>query len=118
MTAWSDGYVVDVPYLESAFPELTPAWLSMTSVLNGQPPLDTKRPLTYVELGCGNGLSSCVVAATCPQLEVWACDFNPAHVERARRARRPRRVVELHDSRRPPSKKSRGTTALDPGAST
>ena len=82
--SWNDGYVVDVPYVEQVFREMTPPWLSLTSVLNLQPPLDTTRPFTYLELGCGRGLTATIVAATNPSATVWACDFNPAHVERAR----------------------------------
>ena len=85
MTSWNEGYVTDVPYLEGAFKELSPAWLSMTAVLCGQAPLENGRPLTYVELGCGYGQSSLFVAATCPWIDVWGFDFNPTHVERARR---------------------------------
>ncbi len=81
---WNDGYVVDVAYTEQAYREMTPVWLSLASVLNRQPPVDTTRPFTYVELGCGRGLTACTIAATHPTAEVWACDFNPAHVERAR----------------------------------
>ena len=81
--SWNEGYVVDVPYTEQVFREMTPPWLSLTSVLNLQPPLDTTRPFTYLELGCGNGLTANTIAATNPSATVWACDFNPAHVERA-----------------------------------
>ncbi len=81
---WNEGYVVDVPYTEQVFRQMTPPWLSLTSVLNGQPPIDTTRPFTYLELGCGNGLTANTIAATNPSATVWACDFNPAHVERAR----------------------------------
>ncbi len=81
--SWNEGYVVDVPYTEQVFREMTPAWLSLTSILNLQPPLDTTRPFTYLELGCGKGLTANTIAATSPSATVWACDFNPAHVERA-----------------------------------
>ena len=63
---------------------MTPGWLSFACLLHGQPPLDATRPLTFMELGCGNGLTSCLVAATYPGVSVWGYDFNPAHVERAR----------------------------------
>ena len=82
--SWNDGYVVDVPYTEHAFREMTPAWLSLVSLLNDQPPIDTTRPFTYMELGCGRGLTATTVAAANPSAEVWACDFNPPHIERAR----------------------------------
>src|SRR5215204_2764572 len=81
--SWNEGYVVDVPYTEQVFREMTPPWLSLTSVLNLQPPLDTTRPFTFLELGCGKGLTANTIAATNPSATVWACDFNPAHVERA-----------------------------------
>ena len=67
------------------FRSLNPARLSLTCVLNGQPPLPSTRPLVWAELGCGNGLQACAVAAGDPTMQVWACDFNPVHVERARR---------------------------------
>lgn len=78
-----DGYVVDVPYIESVSADICPAWLSMISVLNGQPPLPD-RPLVWSELGSGSGLAACVVGATNAEITVWGCDVNPAHVERSR----------------------------------
>ena len=89
MTAWNDGYVVDAAYTEQAFPQMTPGWLSFVSLLHGQPPIDTTGPLTFMELGCGNGLTSCLVAATHPGASVWGYDFNPAHVARLGSTPRP-----------------------------
>jgi SAM-dependent methyltransferase len=80
---WSDGYVVDVPYTEPISTELNPTWLSMVLVLHGQPPLDRSRSLVWADLGCGSGAQACVVAAANPDIEVWGCDYNPAHVDRA-----------------------------------
>jgi SAM-dependent methyltransferase len=82
--AWHDGYVVDAPYTEPVTTDLSPAHLSLISVLRGQPPLDRSRTLSWVELGSGNGLHCCAVAAANADVEVWGCDINPAHVERAR----------------------------------
>ena len=81
---WNEGYVVDVSYTEEAYRVLTPTWLSFIAAIHGQPPIDFGRTLSYLELGCGNGLTSCLVAASTPNVDVWACDFNPTHVERAR----------------------------------
>lgn len=82
--SWHDGYVVDVSYIEPIVPDLCPAWFSMMCVLNGQPPLDRSRTLVWAELGSGSGLQACMVAAANDDVEVWGCDFNPAHVERSR----------------------------------
>jgi SAM-dependent methyltransferase len=81
---WNDGYVVDVTYTEPIFASLCPAQISMSAVLNGQPPLPTDHRLTWVDLGAGNGLPACMVAAANPNIDVFGYDFNPAHVERAR----------------------------------
>ncbi len=82
--AWNDGYVVDVAYTEPIIGYLCPSHISMSAVLHGQPPLSLDRPLTWLDLGSGSGVSACMVAAANRDVEVWGCDFNPAHVERAR----------------------------------
>ncbi len=81
MARWDHGYVTDVAYTTNFYREITPAWLGMTSLLLGHRPPDLAGPFRYADLGCGNGFTALVVAATCPQAEVWGFDFNPAHVE-------------------------------------
>jgi SAM-dependent methyltransferase len=85
MASWDDGYVTDIGYPLSFNREMTPSWLAMTALLMGHRPPDLSRPFRYADLGCGNGVTAVVVAATCPQAEVWGFDFNPTHVESARR---------------------------------
>jgi len=85
MAGWDDGYVTDVVYTTNFYREITPAWLAATSLLLGQRPPDLTRPFRYADLGCGHGFTALVVAATCPDAEVWGFDFNPAHVEWATR---------------------------------
>jgi SAM-dependent methyltransferase len=81
MARWDDGYVTDVTYTTNFYREMTPIWLATTALLLGQRPPDLTRPFRYADLGCGNGTTALVVAATCPLAEVWGFDFNPAHVE-------------------------------------
>lgn len=81
----SDGYGIDVSYHEAFFPEHSPAQFSLSAVLHGQPPLDRSRRLSWVDLGCGVGLTACMVAAANPDVDVWGCDVNPVHVELSRR---------------------------------
>jgi SAM-dependent methyltransferase len=85
MASWDDGYVTDVTYTDNVYREMTPSWLALTAVLLGQRPPDLSRPFRYADLGCGFGMTAIFVAATCPQAEVWGFDFNPAHIEVARR---------------------------------
>jgi SAM-dependent methyltransferase len=84
MAGWNDGYVSDVVYTSNFHRETTPVWLAAAALLLGHRPPDLARPFSYADLGCGNGLTATMVAATCPHAEVWGFDFNPAHVETAR----------------------------------
>lgn len=81
MARWDDGYVTDVAYTTSFFREITPAWISMSALLLGYRPPDLAAPFRYADLGCGNGFTALVIAATCPHAEVWGFDFNPMHIE-------------------------------------
>ena len=81
---WDDGYVTDVAYTSNVYREATPSWLALTALLFAQRPPDLARSFRYADLGCGNGMTAIVVAATCPHAEVWGFDFNPAHIETAR----------------------------------
>jgi SAM-dependent methyltransferase len=51
----------------------------------GQRPPDLTLPFRYADLGCGHGVTASMVAAIYPHAEVWAFDFNPAHIESGRR---------------------------------
>ncbi len=85
---WHDGYVTDTAYTASFFREFTPSWLAFVALLIGQRPPDLTGRLRIAELGCGFGFTATTIAATMPNAEVWACDFNPVHVEGARRLAR------------------------------
>jgi SAM-dependent methyltransferase len=84
-SGWSQGYVTDTTYTERFFRELSPAWLNYAVALNGVLPRDLSRPFTYLELGCGFGVSAIVNAGAFPRGEFHACDFNPAHIDGGRR---------------------------------
>jgi SAM-dependent methyltransferase len=78
------GYVVDIPYPETFFRELSPAWLNYVAAVSGASPCELERPFTYLELGCGPGNSPITNAAAFPCGEFHACDINRSHVEQAR----------------------------------
>ncbi len=81
----SSGYLSDVTFPDRFHRELSPAWLTYASVLGGVRPKDLGRPLRYLDLGCGFAHSTVINAAAFPHGEFHACDFNPAHIEAARR---------------------------------
>ena len=82
--SWSDGYVVDIDYTHGFYRELTPSLLRFVTALRRVQAVDTDRPFTYYELGCGNGNTAALLAAVNPQGRFIGVDFNPAHVAYAR----------------------------------
>jgi SAM-dependent methyltransferase len=80
----TNAYVSDITYQVTFFEEQTPAHLNFACLLGGCEPVALDKPFTYMELGCGQGLTSNVLAATHPHARFFACDFNPAHVASAR----------------------------------
>ncbi|MBF9234321.1 class I SAM-dependent methyltransferase [Microvirga alba] len=81
MAEWSSGYVVDVGYTYGFYHELTPNLLGLLALRQGvqAPGLDLE-PLTYCELGCGQGFSVNLLAAANPHIQFYATDFNPGHI--------------------------------------
>lgn len=83
MSDWTSGYVTDVGYTHGFYRELVPNILSFVALINGFGGPDANGPLTYCELGCGQGFSANLIAAANPNIEVHAVDFNPTHVHGA-----------------------------------
>jgi SAM-dependent methyltransferase len=81
---WTAGYASDIEYTAGFYREQSPAYLNFACVLNGYEPVALNRPFTYFELGFGRGLTANVLAASNPQGQFYAADFNPAHVAGAR----------------------------------
>jgi SAM-dependent methyltransferase len=77
---WTSGYVSDIEYTSGFYREQSPAWLNFVCLLNGIEPVDLQQPFTYFELGFGRGLTAQLVAASHPNGQFYAADFNPAHV--------------------------------------
>jgi len=80
---WTHGYVQSVDYTHHYCRELSPALLDFACLSRGIATSLTDRPLKYLELGFGQGLSLNVHAAA-TQGEFWGTDFIPAHVLNAR----------------------------------
>lgn len=78
-------YVDDVPYQRTHIPQLSPAWLDFTALLWGfSPPLRTA-PFAWCDLGCGQGVTAVLLAATHPDDSFVGIDAMPSHVDHARR---------------------------------
>ncbi|MEI9937186.1 MAG: class I SAM-dependent methyltransferase [Pseudomonadota bacterium] len=80
---WTHGYVQTVDYTHHYCRELSPSLLDFACLSRGISTSLAERPLRYLELGFGQGLSLNVHAAA-SQGEFWGTDFIPAHVLNAR----------------------------------
>lgn len=78
---WAEGYFTDLDYTFGYYRELNPSMLRIACLAAGVEPPSTE-PLTYLELGFGQGMSINVHAAA-SEGEFWGTDFNPAHASHA-----------------------------------
>lgn len=83
--SWADGYISDIEYSSHYYRELSPTHLNFAVLGQAIWPRSTEVGSAYCELGCGQGLSSIIVAATHPLMKVWGFDFNPSHIGNAQR---------------------------------
>ncbi|MDX2102697.1 MAG: methyltransferase regulatory domain-containing protein [Alphaproteobacteria bacterium] len=83
MTAWSGGYVSDIPYTAGFYRETAPSHISFALAVQGMrlPPFGPGS--TYCELGCGQGFGTNLLAAANPLAKFWGIDFNPAQIANA-----------------------------------
>ncbi len=79
---WASGYVTEMDYPYGYYRELAPSSMTLAATLAGVSTAIGERPLRYLELGCGQGLSVNIHAAAC-EGEFWGTDFNPAHARHA-----------------------------------
>lgn len=84
MPDWAEGYITDAIYTDGFYRELSPAWINYVAALKGCLPVATDRPFVFLELGCGLGRSTTILAGAFPQGRFIGVDFNPAHVALAR----------------------------------
>lgn len=75
----------DTAYPATYFRELSPAWLNYVAAIHGIAAPALGEPFRYLELGCGDGLSTLLHAAAFPDARFHACDMNPHAIHRARR---------------------------------
>ncbi|UXN06064.1 class I SAM-dependent methyltransferase [Bartonella sp. HY761] len=94
---WHDGYVADIEYTTGTYVEQTPSHMDMVCQLNGiELPVPADADYNYCELGCGRGETSLLIAAANKNANVWAFDFNPAHIFEARRMAEKANLNNVH----------------------
>ena len=90
MHSWSHGYNVSSGYTYGFYPEMAPSWLNLCAMVQGYLPPEPEPDGTfhYLELGCGQGFGLALMAAANPHGRFVGVDFNPEHVDHARRLAR------------------------------
>jgi SAM-dependent methyltransferase len=86
MSGWGSGYVTDITYMTGYYRHQSPSVMALACLLGGvaSPMPSADDPVSYLELGCGQGFGALILAASNPGWTVTAIDFNPAHVAAAR----------------------------------
>jgi SAM-dependent methyltransferase len=79
------GYATDIPYLRDFKHQLAPAWLDHVALVAGVEPPARNSGFAWCDLGCGQGVTANILAATHPGGTFHAIDAMPAHIDHARR---------------------------------
>jgi SAM-dependent methyltransferase len=85
MAREDDGYAADIPYLRDFKPMLTPAWLDHVALVAGIEPPARQNGFAWCDLGCGQGVTAAILAATHPAGLFHGVDAMPMHIDHARR---------------------------------
>jgi SAM-dependent methyltransferase len=64
---------------------LAPAWLDHVAIVSGFVPPVREAGFAFCELGCGQGITAAILAATHPAGRFCGIDVMPSHIEHARR---------------------------------
>ena len=83
-SAWTEGYVADIPYALGFYRETVPAHIAFAALSVGKHPGLTLKPRHVLELGIGMGLGFVINAAANPATHFEGVDFSPVHVAHAR----------------------------------
>jgi SAM-dependent methyltransferase len=77
------GYVTDIPYVAGFKAMLAPAWLDFVALLGGIRPPARMGGFGWCDLGCGQGVTAAILAATHPDGAFHGIDAMAVHVDRA-----------------------------------
>jgi SAM-dependent methyltransferase len=81
----ASGYVTDIPYTYGFYPRLAPAWLDFAAVISGTTPPTRRDGFAWCEIGCGQGMTTAILAATHPGGRFVGIDLMPDHIDHASR---------------------------------
>lgn len=79
-----EGYVADIDFTAVFWSVMAPTHIRFVAAMNGVTAPDPEKAYRYVELGCGQGFVTNILAAANPHAEFVGIDLNPAHIINAR----------------------------------
>jgi trans-aconitate methyltransferase len=85
MNKWTSGYISGIDYTAGFYGDMTPAHLSFALLAQDRDAPNIGGEFNYCELGCGQGVTSNLMAAAYPIGSFWANDFSPTHIAAARK---------------------------------
>lgn len=80
---WQAGYFAENGYTFGTYPQQSPSALGFVALLAGHRAVDLASQFSYLDLGCGQGFNTCLMAAAFPQARFVGIDFLPEHVAHA-----------------------------------
>jgi SAM-dependent methyltransferase len=92
----ANGYPTDVAYVRTFFRSLAPAWLDHVAIVSGYNPPERGAGFTFCELGCGQGVTTAILAATHPDGRFYGIDIMPSHIDHARRFAKEGTIVNIN----------------------
>ena len=96
MTSNTSDYVTDIPYLRDFKPILAPAWLDHVALVAGVEPPARPDNFTWCDLGCGQGVTAAILAATHPTGEFHGIDAMAVHIDHACRLAREAAIHNIY----------------------
>jgi SAM-dependent methyltransferase len=92
LSDWTHGYRTDLEYTFGVYTFLNPDLLLLRAVMSGVKPsasilsggAEDTRSLVYCDLGCGQGMSTNLMAARDPGGKYFGIDYNPAMINNAK----------------------------------
>ena len=85
MSSSTPRYVTDVTYTPTFTAAAAPAWFDLVALLSAVEPPARRAGFDWCELGCGQGVTAAILAATHPTGRFHGIDLMPEHIAAARR---------------------------------
>lgn len=79
MVELKNNYVINTQYSYTYWPTSSPNYLRYIVQVEGYNVKKTEK-LSVLDLGCGQGLGVCILAAANPDCDIVGVDFNPEHI--------------------------------------